>query len=666
MRITVVLRVIGGFAVLALLIMAIISLSVSSQRKAADNFDRITKQVFPAQQNISQIRVHLLNINKYLMQHAIQDSLETVGSYRQRILSTNKSLQEELTSLAEIASDKGDWLQHLESIQPKISKISSQISEQLTLHEEGISRKIQLVEGLRLFNEEWSFFESDVTDAIFDLSAIDETLILEAQYYQQQGNGVSASVGAILGFSDIPDLEASLVLQKDRLTEMKSRIDILQQTSPDVASKLSYYLPFVEKAVENDEGLYALKAGLIEVDSNSKILLQEIALLVNQVDDALKELSRLAAKISSEAAANAESNRISSQNQMLGVGLIAALIAGITGVSVVTSIRKPLKRTLTVLRAFALGDLSHRIHNKNQDEFGMIGEEINNFVEKFTRVIRQIRGASDEVMLAVENTEEVTSNSIAELRNQRDQTELVATATTELQSAVEEVAQNAEGSNAEVSEVNESAIENQGHMASAVQAINKLDTALHDATQKVVTLQHESEKIGSILSVIQSIADQTNLLALNAAIESARAGEQGRGFSVVADEVRNLASRTRQSTEEIYGMIDQLQDKSNLAVKRMQANQELAQDVVKLAERTSDSLNSMVKSLQRISDMSAQISTASVEQQAVTKEVGENIVAIADSAEALVLNAEKNTVIIEKLERSAHEQTQLVSEFRII
>ncbi len=665
MRLTVIARVIAGFALTALLILVVIGLAINSQREASADLDSIARQAFPAEKSASLLRVYLLNTNKVLMQHAIQDSMDNIGHYRTQIERTEKLLDEELSNLKSLSQNRPKWIEKLDLITPLINKVKQDIKHQLDTHEQEIPKQIQVFQGLSEFNDEWSFFESDLSDAIIDLYGIDESLVLEAQYFQQQGNGFSASLGALLGIWTESELAGAHSLQSDRLREMQSRIDIFNNSAPDVGEKLGFYIPLVEKALAEDGGLYALQGELITLKQTSKQLLFEISRQVNTIEDQLTELSGLAQNLSQTVEQEADASQRANRTLLMGVGLVALAIALIVSFSIVTSIRKPLQQTLKMLKTLAKGDLTPRIQYQKQDEFGDIGREMNNFVKQFTQVILRIRSASDEVVKATVGARELNTSSVNQLRTQRDQTDMVATATTQLQSAVEEVARNAEETSSEVTKVNQSAHDNQQNMRASVNSMEELEQSLLRAAEEVGVLQKETDEIGSILEVIQGIADQTNLLALNAAIEAARAGEQGRGFAVVADEVRNLAGKTRQATEEIYEMIGRLQSQANQTSKSMQGNQGLAQKVVGHATNTQSLLDEMVECLQRITDMGNLIATASVEQQAVTREVGEHIVEIASSAEKVVENAETNISALEKLESSADEQLKLVSEFRV-
>ncbi|MCP5076525.1 MAG: chemotaxis protein, partial [Psychromonas sp.] len=195
--------------------------------------------------------------------------------------------------------------------------------------------------------------------------------------------------------------------------------------------------------------------------------------------------------------------------------------------------------------------------------------------------------------------------------------------------------------------------------------INKLEGEIINTATRLTQLAEEADNIGSILDVIRGIADQTNLLALNAAIEAARAGEQGRGFAVVADEVRSLAQRTQESTQQIQGLIEGLQKGTSEAVITMDKSREFVTSSVKEASRSGDSLNDISAVIAKINDMNSQIASASEEQSATAEQINQNIVAVSEISQQSAKNAETTVESSNGLSKLADNLNGSVKQFKI-
>lgn len=282
----------------------------------------------------------------------------------------------------------------------------------------------------------------------------------------------------------------------------------------------------------------------------------------------------------------------------------------------------------TMKQATDESDLSLRLTVTSQDEIGETSQAFNMMLERFQSIVSQVNAAASQISAASGKVTAITQHTSQGIQEQQSQTEQLATAMNEMSVSVQEVAKNTEEAVIGASQANEESNNGRQVVDITGKTINVLADGIKQASICIQRVEKDSENIGTVLDVIRGIADQTNLLALNAAIEAARAGEQGRGFAVVADEVRTLASRTQESTQEIQKIIESLQEGSKEAVQSMENSREQAHTSVEQISKAGESLIAIVKTVALIDDMNTQIANAVEKQAAVVDEIDSKVVVI--------------------------------------
>ncbi|WP_199610858.1 methyl-accepting chemotaxis protein [Flocculibacter collagenilyticus] len=310
-------------------------------------------------------------------------------------------------------------------------------------------------------------------------------------------------------------------------------------------------------------------------------------------------------------------------------------------------------------------DLTLRIKKEGSDELTAMSDDFNSLMNDFQDLIHNVIGALYTLDSATTSlSQNVTSTSDGMIQQQME-SDLVATAATEMQASIEEVAANTTLAAQKAESTAENAEKGKVVVNSTVAHINRLSERLSAASEVVAQLESDSQTIGSVLDVIRGIAEQTNLLALNAAIEAARAGEQGRGFAVVADEVRNLAMRTQQSTQEIESIIANLQSRTTEIVGVMTTCRDEGLESAEQAKSAGDVLNHITEDVNNIMDMNTQIATAIDEQSSVAAEVNQNVVKIRDIAEMVNETTKQNAQTSEEVSEQATVLHKLVEQFKV-
>jgi methyl-accepting chemotaxis protein len=350
----------------------------------------------------------------------------------------------------------------------------------------------------------------------------------------------------------------------------------------------------------------------------------------------------------------------------LSIFLLIAAVLCIATLLIIRSIINPVRNITSVISSIEVSkDLSMRCDESGNDELSLIAHHFNRMLMAFQDLIQQV---NESVTAMNESCHELSRNAVSAsegVLRQLNETDMVATAVTEMGATIDEIAKNTELAASKASQTHDNAQSGQQGVEQSIEKITLLAKQLTASAAVVAELERDSVTIGSVLDVIRGIADQTNLLALNAAIEAARAGEQGRGFAVVADEVRSLAIRTQKSTQEITSIISTLQTRTRSIVDLMQESQQQGRESVEQASIAGEVLRQITSDVTNIMDMSTQIAAAIEEQSMVAAEVNKNVVVIRDIADESSHAAEKNAAASEDVRVRAKALNEAVSQFSL-
>ncbi|KPC31496.1 Methyl-accepting chemotaxis protein [Pseudomonas syringae pv. cilantro] len=607
----------------------------TSLDKLINRIDRIS--------DIAQLSSNLTNLRVARLQYMLTDGDETAAQNMQSKLDAFKAQQDSLRSrftnplnlkplgeLAQVTRDYEASLNSMRAVYRDAVKVRTDITS-------NAATATQMVEAL---NETATRMDpSDPTR--FDLS----------QRVNAARQDVLLAGNEVRGYTTKPD-EKSEKAAFQQLDAAISRLDTLKAAFG--ASNGAQVAQF-ETALRNYRtALDAFKATAQTAGDVRKDLTTQGATIV-KLGEQLYGLQMQLAQAETDQA----------RDLQIGCVVLVMLLGILAAVVITRQITRPIRDTLAIVERIASGDLTHTAAITRRDELGVLQQGIQRMGNTLRELISGIRDGVTQIASAAEELSAVTEQTSAGVNSQKVETDQVATAMHEMSATVHEVARNAEQASVAASDADKQAREGDKVVGEAIQQIERLATEVARSSDAMNVLEQESAKIGKVMDVIKAVAEQTNLLALNAAIEAARAGEAGRGFAVVADEVRGLAQRTQQSTEEIEGLVAALQNGTRQVSGIMLGSRALTDSSVELTRKAGASLENITRTVSNIQAMNQQIAAAAEQQSSVADEISRSIVNVRDVSEQTAEASEETAASSVELARLGGQLQMMVSHFRV-
>lgn len=669
MKLTVKLRVVGGFSIITLLLLFIGLTAYTQLSSISESTAEVNTISIPALENSALMKSEFVLMSKISLQAFNAQEQSQITALRQQFTTEQQAYQTAANQLSNAVQQQqtlAGAAQQVNLAFDAFIPLSNQLFEQL---EQNLRSQNEIDDKL----SELEMTADDMAALLLDFTDISNVRNRFPQAYQaatQMETGINSLLSAVVDLNRTTNDSTATTISNDiafRLQDLATQLAVMLREASQVPmpADLEEKLTTMSSLLDSNQGIPGTKAKLLAGKERANQLLlqadEQTALALTRLDALLNQSTQVAATIQNESQ-NSVSNAVTA---IFIVMLISTLVAVFIAYRTVTAIVKPLGKINAMLGIVASGDLTQQLNDRSQDEFGELSRNINKVNQSLQQLIQGIISRSTQLAAASEETSAITLQTTQAIREQKSQVTQAATATTEMSSTSQGVLQSSNDALSEIKNADKEAERVKGISLENKAIIIQLSREVEQASQVINKLHKDSASIGSILDVIRGIAEQTNLLALNAAIEAARAGEQGRGFAVVADEVRSLASKTQASTQEIQAMIQALQTGAHAAVEAMNKGKKQAEDCVAKTEVATSALDSITHAVHLAHDMSEQISSAAKEQHQVSAEISGLLESIVAIAEQTASGAEQTSASSHEVAKLAEELRRSVDQFKV-
>ena len=672
MKLTVAMKIIGGFTIISVLLILTSVISWNSLNTISDATKQQDELAIPTLKESNILAKDLTSIGNLTLRAYYQTSLEPLAVNQKAFNNETVDFREHLDKLKIIVQNEPTLLSNLHKIDPIYNKLDKEIKSVLNNRKFSIEQYITLTEKIDAIEES----ADDTATILLDLGDHDlastklQRAVSLAERLEMLLNSI---VSSSFEYREIKDQQSATLVSheiENTFSDIeKSVIDVVSelklQGTPNIADDLTDSFSTLQAYISGSKNIFTNKNNQLSAISAATTSLKLAEDGIYSANEILDKQVELANKTTITASALIEKSVSAGTRNTSIITFISIALAIIIAWVTLTSITRPLRRVNEMLHVVASGDLSRKLDESGNDEFAQLSHNCNLLIESLRMLIQSIVSRSTQLATAAEQTSAVTAQSTTAIEEQRIQVEQAASATTEMSSTAQSVLSSANDALGEIKQADDEAERVKVISGRNRQTIELLANEVESASQVINKLQQDSASIGSILDVIRGIAEQTNLLALNAAIEAARAGEQGRGFAVVADEVRTLASRTQESTQEIQNMIEVLQGGAEKAVSVMETGKKQATNCVEQSVQAEQALDTITHAVHEAFDRSSQIATAAEEQSVVAHEISENLESIVAIAEQTTAGSKQTAESSSEVARLAEELQHSVQEFKI-
>ncbi|WKC40964.1 methyl-accepting chemotaxis protein [Shewanella algae] len=673
MKLNVATRVIAGFAVVTLLLILLGAVSWFTNNELKNTTEVLQQLSIPALKSTGELGETLSEQQRLVLVGYHVTKANKLPPIQQQFASQKQNFKAQFASLSKL-------VQHEPGLKEILPKVERNYQAFINTSERMMADHLSALEQQESLNKQRDQLETTADDAaslLLDLMDLEQSQDTTEREIAASAAALDSNVTNVI--STVYDLVATEERSKYEIivkelsyiiNEAEAKLEYISRhgagvIDADVLNEMNSELGKLSQHLKGKNSIQAQKATQLELKASTQVALNQVETDKKNVNQAMGALSGAIETLTNEINAKTLASIDSASMQTLLVVLVAIVVAIAVSIAVVKPLTASLNRINQALNILASGDLTHKLDDSGQDEFAELSRNCNRLIDSLRGLIRGILDRSNQLAAAAEQTSAVTSQTTIGIQEQKSQVDQVATATTELSSSAQQVSHSADHALNQIKQADEEAQHMRMIAEENRRTIEALAEEVAKAGQVINKVHSDSDAIGSILDVIRGIAEQTNLLALNAAIEAARAGEQGRGFAVVADEVRNLASRTQESTQEIQQMIQVLQTGTQEAVAVMEQGRAQANSCVAKTEQANQALEAISESVHQAFDAGTQIANAAQEQNLVSQQVSEKLEHIALISEETASGADQTAQSSHQVAQLAEELQASVGEFKV-
>ncbi|MBO2680479.1 methyl-accepting chemotaxis protein [Shewanella algae] len=673
MKLNVATRVIAGFAVVTLLLLLLGAVSWFTNNELKNTTEVLQQLSIPALKSTGELGETLSEQQRLVLVGYHVTKANKLPPIQQQFASQKQNFKAQFASLSKL-------VQHEPGLKEILPQVERNYQAFINTSERMMADHLSALEQQENLNKQRDQLETTADDAaslLLDLMDLEQSQDTTEREIAASAAALDSNVTNVI--STVYDLVATEERSKYEIivkelsyiiNEAEAKLEYISRhgagvIDADVLNEMNSELGKLSQHLKGKNSIQAQKATQLELKASTQVALNQVETDKKNVNQAMGALSGAIETLTNEINAKTLASIDSASMQTLLVVLVAIVVAIAVSIAVVKPLTASLNRINQALNILASGDLTHKLDDSGQDEFAELSRNCNRLIDSLRGLIRGILDRSNQLAAAAEQTSAVTSQTTIGIQEQKSQVDQVATATTELSSSAQQVSHSADHALNQIKQADEEAQHMRMIAEENRRTIEALAEEVAKAGQVINKVHSDSDAIGSILDVIRGIAEQTNLLALNAAIEAARAGEQGRGFAVVADEVRNLASRTQESTQEIQQMIQVLQTGTQEAVAVMEQGRAQANSCVAKTEQANQALEAISESVHQAFDAGTQIANAAQEQNLVSQQVSEKLEHIALISEETASGADQTAQSSHQVAQLAEELQASVGEFKV-